>query len=147
MRHGNAEHNAQSDSARQLTRQGIAECEIMAQVLAPNKSLIRKIIASPYIRAQQSAQVMSDALGGLAIETSELITPDIPSAFAVRELEALVSDGALLVSHLPLVSSMVSLLVDGHSQASYPFVTASCAHLNGEYWSEGGLSLQQFFHP
>jgi len=146
MRHGCAEASAVSDSARQLTSQGVHECEAMAQQLAPYANLMRKIIASPYVRAQQSAKILSDALG-LVIETSDLITPDIPTTVSVQGLDGIVGEGVLLVSHLPLVSSMTSLLVQGHSQDSYPFVTASCAHLEGQYWSEGGFSLKQFFHP
>lgn len=146
MRHGCAEASAVSDSARQLTSQGEHECETMAQQLVPYANLIGNIIASPYVRAQQSAKIISDVLG-LAIVTSDLITPDIPTAVSVQGLDGVVGEGGLLVSHLPLVSSMTSLLVQGHSQDGYPFVTASCAHLEGQYWSEGGFSLKQFFHP
>lgn len=147
MRHGNAELKAASDSARQLTSRGRQECLAMAEQLTPCVNLVSKVIASPYVRAQQSAKIVADSLGGIALETNELITPDVPATMAVRALEAELEQGVIIVSHLPLVSSLVSLLVQGHAQENYPFVTAGCAHLVGEHWVEGGLSLKQFFYP
>lgn len=147
MRHGEAERSASSDSQRQLTDHGKKQCYDINRQLIEGKHKIDKIIVSPFLRAQQTAQIIAEQFSVTNIISSDAITPDIPCNVALSELAGEVVANTLLVSHLPLVDELVSLLVDGQRQQSYPFGTATCAVLHAEFWSIGNSSVEKFIQP
>lgn len=60
MRHGEAEHFADSDAARELTQRGRTESEAVARACAEQGfAQFDKVLVSPYIRAQQTWQEIS----------------------------------------------------------------------------------------
>ncbi len=76
MRHGEAEHFADSDAARQLTQRGRAESEAVARACKEQGwSQFDKVLVSPYIRAQQTWQEISSHFSAKSTETFEDITP------------------------------------------------------------------------
>ena len=136
LRHGEAEpYGQRPDSERALTAHGREEVLRSAAELMGRP--ITAIYASPYLRAQQTAEIVRTALGFAPdIRTVEWLTPDNrPQAVA----EQLVSvDHALLVSHNPLLGSLSGLLLHGHLQQPAAMSTASLAELEGE-WPLAGL--------
>lgn len=118
MRHGQAEATANSDAERALTDHGKNEAAIMGKWLASKSIVPSKIWVSPYLRAQQTYQALAEylplstqALAKLVI-TQPMITP-LGSASQVRdlidgELSLTPVDSLLIVSHMPLVSYLVS---------------------------------------
>ncbi len=116
MRHGEAEHFADSDAARQLTVKGREESEAVARAcIQQGCTQFDKVLVSPYIRAQQTWQEISAHFSATSIETSEEITPYGQSecvfdyANALIEVEKL--ESLLFVSHLPLVGYLTSEFV------------------------------------
>ena len=70
------------------------------------------IYASPYLRAQQTAQLVREALGfEPEIRTVEWLTPETDPDKVAEQLVS-VSD-VLLVSHNPLVGNLLSYLQHG----------------------------------
>ena len=61
LRHGEAEGHAPTDAERNLTEHGRAEVLRSAAHLIGQP--LGAIIASPYVRAQQTAQLVRDVLG------------------------------------------------------------------------------------
>ena len=61
LRHGEAQAHARTDAERNLTEQGRAEALRSAAHLIGQP--IDAIFASPYVRAQQTAQLVREALG------------------------------------------------------------------------------------
>ena len=122
LRHGEAEpYGTRPDSERALTPHGCEEVLRSAAELIGQP--ITAIYASPYLRAQQTAQLVREALGFEPdIRTVEWLTPDNrPQAVS----EQLVSvDYALLVSHNPLVGNLLGYLQHGHVQAPETVKTA-----------------------
>lgn len=111
MRHGEAELTAPSDFLRELTDNG------KIQVLAEAKSIsrpIKKIITSPYIRAQQTAKIMAETLGIDDIEVCDKITPNDSVAQAIKTLEPMMVSSTLIVCHMPIIAYLTSVLVYGH---------------------------------
>lgn len=128
LRHGQAEPSAINDAERRLTDAGRAEVADMAEQLAGHA--LEAIIASPYRRAQQTAELMREQLGfRRSIITVEWLTPDSDPFAVLDELADRVEGEVLLVSHQPLVGQLLSLLVDGHRQRHYPMPTAALACL------------------
>jgi phosphohistidine phosphatase len=145
LRHGEAEpYGSRPDSERALTPHGCEEVLRSAAQLIGQP--ITAIYASPYLRAQQTAQLVREALGFEPdIRTVEWLTPDNrPQAVS----EQLVSvDYALLVSHNPLVGNLLGYLQHGHVQEPETVKTASLAELEGDLPLAGAMKLNGIKHP
>lgn len=145
LRHGEAEpYGSKPDSERALTAHGREEALRSAAELIGQP--ISAIYASPYLRAQQTAQLVREALGYEPdIRTVEWLTPDNrPQAVA----EQLVSvDYALLVSHNPLVGNLLGYLQHGHVQQPEAVKTAGLAELEGDLPLAGAMKLNSIKHP
>ncbi|WP_201193212.1 phosphohistidine phosphatase SixA [Pseudomonas fluorescens] len=145
LRHGEAEpYGSRPDSERALTAHGREEVLRSAAELMGTP--ITAIYASPYLRAQQTAEIVRTALGFAPdIRTVEWLTPDNrPQAVA----EQLVSvDNALLVSHNPLVGNLLGYLQNGHVQDPETVKTAGLAELEGDLPLAGAMKLNGLKHP
>ncbi|MFZ3184925.1 MAG: phosphohistidine phosphatase SixA [Pseudomonas sp.] len=145
LRHGEAEPQARSDAARELTRHGRKEVLHSAAHLVGRP--LTAILASPYVRAQQTAQLVRETLGFAApIVTVPWLTPDGDLAEALRYLDAQGDQELLLVTHQPLVGELASLLLHGHRQEPVPMKTASLAELDGEFALAGSMWLTSLRH-
>ncbi|MBK5513352.1 phosphohistidine phosphatase SixA [Pseudomonas sp. TH15] len=145
LRHGEAEpYGSRPDSERALTAHGREEALRSAAELIGQP--ISAIYASPYLRAQQTAQLVREALGfEPEIRTVEWLTPDNrPQAVA----EQLVSvDYALLVSHNPLVGNLLSYLQHGAGYPPERVSTAGLAELESPELLIGSMTLNSLRHP
>lgn len=129
LRHGEAERETRSDPERTLTLHG-AECAQAAGVFL--SSLVAdslQICASPYVRAQQTAFAAAQALPHQRIATVDWLMPDTDIPIVLRALSKLSHYDTLLVSHQPLVSALLGVLISGDYRAGPPMNTASLAEL------------------
>lgn len=145
LRHGEAEPRANSDAERRLTAHG------REQVLRSAAHLLgqplQAIIASPYMRAQQTATLVHGALGfAEPVRTVPWLTPDSDVQQVIGEVGRLGLEHVLLVSHQPLVGSLVGLLEHGHGQQPAPLSTASLAELEGDWPLAGLMTLRGLRH-
>lgn len=62
LRHGDAEHSASSDSERSLTEKGQHQIKKIARVLQQSEEIPDLVLTSPYRRAKESAEILSDIL-------------------------------------------------------------------------------------
>jgi phosphohistidine phosphatase len=144
LRHGEAEAHAPSDAERNLTEHGRGEVLRSAAHLMGQP--ISAIIASPYVRAQQTAQLVRDALGFVPdIRTAPWLTPDGNPLRVLEKLDT--DDNVLLVSHQPLVGNLISFLQHGHQRQPEPMHTASLAELEGDFPLAGLMSLVGVKNP
>jgi phosphohistidine phosphatase len=144
LRHGEAEGHAPTDAERNLTEHGRAEVLRSAAHLIGQP--ITAIIASPYVRAQQTAQLVREALGfEPQVRTVPWLTPEGNPLEVLQKLET--DDTVLLVSHQPLVGSLISFLQHGHQRQPQPMYTASLAELEGDFPLAGLMSLVSVKNP
>lgn len=144
LRHGEAESHAPSDAQRNLTECGREEVLHSAAHLIGQP--ISAIIASPYVRAQQTAQLVREALGFVPeIRTVSWLTPDGNPLQVLEKLDT--DDNVLLVSHQPLVGNLISFLQHGHQRQPQPMHTASLAELEGDFPLAGLMSLNSVKNP
>ncbi|HEK1008081.1 TPA: phosphohistidine phosphatase SixA [Pseudomonas putida] len=146
LRHGEAEPRANTDAERRLTSHG------REQVLRSAGHLLgqplQAIIASPYVRAQQTAALVLDTLGfAEPVRTVPWLTPESSVQQALGEIERLGLEHVLLVSHQPLVGSLVGMLEHGHLQQPAPMSTASLAELEGDWPLAGLMTLRALNSP
>ncbi|MGV2989493.1 phosphohistidine phosphatase SixA [Vibrio sp. E150_011] len=125
MRHGEAVHYAASDEERALTPHGEA-CSLAVARACKQKgfSSFDMVLVSPYLRAQQTWDIISAEFNGKDVAVCDDITPygqaeDVAEFInALTKVESL--DSILLVSHLPLVGYLTAELVGGINAPMFP---------------------------
>jgi phosphohistidine phosphatase len=148
LRHGEAEPRKTTDAARALTAHGVEEALAAGKCLARFAGADLVVLASPYVRAQQTAAAVLRSVKAKApLITVDWCTPDDDPVKALEQL-ALRSEGELLlVSHMPLVSALTGLLVHGDLRAGPPMHTASLAELDVPQIAAGCAQLLSLRHP
>jgi phosphohistidine phosphatase len=145
LRHGQAATQARTDAERELTAKGREEVLRSAAHLMGQP--LQRIIASPYVRAQQTAELVRQAVGFTgSILTVPWLTPDSNPRRVLDELEAYNAEDVLLVSHQPLVGALIGLAVHGSVQHAQCMHTASLAHLEADLPLAGGMELVDVRH-
>lgn len=145
MRHGQAEANAPSDAQRALSSTGVKEATRMGQWLAKSQDGFDCIYVSPYVRAQQTAAQVIQALPyQVNSVTLSFITPEDNARIVQDYLDGVCTEQAfnkiLIVSHMPLVSYLVAQLTVDHAMPI--FQTASVAQINYDASNMQGDLLQ-----
>ncbi|WP_461536692.1 phosphohistidine phosphatase SixA [Spongorhabdus nitratireducens] len=137
MRHGEAEPMARGvkDADRKLTPYGLNQAVRTAQQLVALEQTPETIICSPYCRAQQTARECADILGIETLQLDDGFTPDASVTEAIEKLPE--TGNVLLVSHMPLVSYLTGLLIDGNPYVGPGYGTASAVVIELEYPAAG----------
>ena len=145
LRHGEAvPYGSCPDSERELTEHGRKEALSSAARLIGQP--LTAIYASPYLRAQQTAQIVREALGfEPEIRTVDWLKPESDPDKVADQLVSV--SNVLLVSHNPLVSNLLGYLQHGHVQAPETVHTATLAELEGEWPMAGLMKLNSLQHP
>lgn len=124
MRHGPSEDQAPTgrDFDRVLSPEGRERVRLVARELHHHGEVPKRVIASPLVRAVETAEIVTATLGiqGPIEEDADLV----PGGDAEAVVRALVSQGAedvLLVSHEPTTSHLAAQLLPGWVR---PFETA-----------------------
>lgn len=133
MRHGQASSEYSEDSQRKLIKQGCTEVSAMASWLSESRIEFGHILVSPYIRAQQTANLIKvQSSPSSLLTTVDLITPS-GDAKQVHDyidgyLQNITINDLLIVSHMPLVSYLVAELT--FDKVSPIFQTAGIAQID-----------------
>lgn len=145
LRHGEAEpHGSRPDPERALTAHGREEVLRSAAELIGRP--LTAIYASPYVRAQQTAQLVREVLGfEPELLTVDWLTPQTRPQTVLEHLRD--RDNVLLVSHNPLVGSLLGLAQHGHLQQPEQVHTAGLAELEGDLPLAGAMTLKGIKHP
>lgn len=113
IRHGEAEAHAATDGERALTKRGRADTRRVGRALARRGVHFGAIVASPLVRAVQTAEIVVAAIG-----TRERILVDralIPEAAPAGVRALLRGLGAVssvaLVAHEPILSGICAVLL------------------------------------
>jgi hypothetical protein len=144
MRHGEAGRHAQDDQ-RELTDVGRQQVARVAAQLAESDSRPELIWCSPLVRARQTAAIVAEILN-CPVEEKRFITPDDDPAHCLGALSVTTASPLLLVSHMPLVGVLTSLLTDGHRRGA-AFVTAQAVLLDMPVVGPGCADLKTRFCP
>lgn len=145
LRHGDAHPVAASDQARELTPQGEAQTKQVAKVADALGINTDVIFASPYIRAQQTAALVSNAFGVTSISDCDLITPEGKPQTVIDWLARVNQESILLVTHQPFAGSFIATLVNGNGRYDSsipPMMTSSLAYLTMDVCASGCANLQ-----
>ena len=109
---------------------------------------LQAVLVSPYVRAQQTADLLCEALGFTGQrQTVTWLTPESDVQQVIGEIERLGLEHVLLVSHQPLVGTLVGALEHGHLQQPAAMSTASLAELEGDWPLAGLMTLRALNSP
>ena len=125
LRHGEAGASEQGDRYRALTARGKVDiCHVINSRL-DELSSIKEVWVSPYVRAQETADIVTSLLPDRKRVVYEELTPDGSPDALISALENCDDDSAvLLVSHQPLVGRFADLIC-GTPRGYHAFDTAS----------------------
>lgn len=89
------------------------------------------ILSSPYVRAKQTAQIVSEGLGGEVTLTNFLVPAADPREL-ISEINNEKPQRVLLVGHEPDLSRLISLLISGSADAGIELKKGSLCKLTSE---------------
>lgn len=144
MRHGEAGWHS-LDQERTLTEAGRSQAAECAAQIAASPWRPEQIWSSPYVRARQTAAIVSEILN-CPVEEKAFITPDDDPGLLFDALLENQFSPLMLISHMPLVGSLATLLVDGHRRG-IPFMTAQAVVLDMPVIGPGCADLKTQFLP
>jgi len=117
VRHAEAERpEGVRDRDRCLTAQGRSSFAALARSLSP-RAPIRRILASPFARARETASLLA-AASGAPVEEEELLASGRSGGAALLGLARRAGDGTALVGHSPEIAEAIALV--GGSQRPVP---------------------------
>ncbi|WP_085578166.1 MULTISPECIES: phosphohistidine phosphatase SixA [unclassified Pseudomonas] len=145
LRHGEAEpYGSRADSERELTAHG--RKEVLSSAARLMGQPLTAIYASPYLRAQQTAQLVREALGfEPEIRTVDWLMPETDPDKVAEQLVSV--SNVLLVSHNPLVGHLLSYLQHGAGYPPEKVSTAGLAELEHSELLIGSMTLNSLKHP
>jgi phosphohistidine phosphatase len=128
VRHGIAVNIGQqgvyTDAERMLSDEGRVRTASAARGLAAHGYEADRIVASPLVRAVQTAEYFKEALeGGVSMEVCEVLYPgsDPLETLGWLHEEAQENERILLVGHMPHMSELAACLLGGKQFVSIPF--------------------------
>lgn len=148
VRHGEAEPYQAKDALRALTDKGKQDITALAAKLKAWQVKPERILVSPYRRTQQTlALLQAGNAWSATAELCEYITPEA----SINDCLSVFDDGqdTLMVSHQPLVSLLLGVLIDGHQRYAYDYPmqpgSVACLHLSALI--PGAASLEYLYSP
>lgn len=133
IRHAIAEEQspAGEDSQRALTDKGAKKMRQIAKGLRTLGVDFDIILSSPYLRAQQTAEILGDVFKMKKdVAQSENLTPMGDPDFLLAEInEKYTVDSLAIVGHEPYLSNLVSLLTAGGSPVEMTFKKGGVCYL------------------
>jgi phosphohistidine phosphatase len=146
MRHGEAGWHT-IDQQRELTEMGRRDVATVAGQIAESSFRPKEIWCSPFTRARQTAAIIAEALN-CPVEEKHFITPDDDPGQCLDTLLDLDTHASplMLISHMPFVGALSTLLVDGHRRG-IPFMTSQAVLLDMPVVGPGCADLKTQFLP
>ena len=155
VRHGDAAFSI-PDATRELTSRGKEEVHNAFLIYRNfrHRSVLRdndanggmgcsasfSFIVSPFFRAQQTAALITKVMEAIGLQpsvaTSSFLEPEADPKDVVALIEKAKTLGVTelwLVAHNPLLSTLLSLLVDGEYRSQSPLATAEIVELGIEW--------------
>ena len=121
-----------SDSKRPLTEEGKKKMERIAKAMQNMKLSLDLILSSPYIRAQQTAEIVAKRLEVQdKVELNEHLACGGDQRLLMEGLSRIGdSKNVLLVGHEPDLSTLISYLISGSERAFIEMKKGGLAKLN-----------------
>jgi len=127
FRHGIAEDSL-PDHSRPLTEEGRRKTRAAAEGLKQMEIVFDRILTSPWLRASQTATILSEVLMGPAVEEMPELAGDHTATEFLGALQNCEGRSFLLVGHQPLLGDAVALILGAAGRCEIDFKkSGACA--------------------
>lgn len=151
MRHGKAldvgEHGVHRDSERPLSDKGAEIVREVALGLAVLGTTPDLVVTSPLLRTRQTAEIVAEVLGGVAVTLSPLLAPSGHVPDIVEWLHKNGGKSLFLVGHMPDLAELTSLLLCNHVHGGIDFKKAGVCCLSFLGRPSPGTGCLDWFLP
>jgi len=143
LQHGDAEPE-EIDPARPLSEQGRRDIRLLAMHMHNVDLQLGRILHSGKLRAEQSALLIAESIPpGIEPEQTEGLKPNDDPAVIAGALQPS-RENVLIVSHMPLVSRLCSMLLTGTTDTAFASVPGTLFCLE---YSDGKWRLAYMLRP
>lgn len=112
LRHADAEPDAARDFDRKLTPKGLEQAEKAGKFLVRYGLIPSVILASPVVRARQTAKIVAQRLGDAELVEAPWLACGMTSESCLRELASYKQqESVMLVGHEPDFSETIAALI------------------------------------
>lgn len=125
LRHGDALSHAADDASRPLSPLGERQAAVAGRTLVRLNLRPRLVLASPLLRARQTAAIVMGELGVDGLLVTEYLSPTTDPRQLLEELNGRARTSVLCVGHLPSLQIAASLLVSGTRDAALGLATGT----------------------
>lgn len=136
LRHGEAEPYVATDQSRPLTERGRDDVRRVIKSVQEELRGMAVVLASPYLRAQQTADIACESIVPLQRESRAELVPETALTDFFNMLQQRDERNVLLVSHQPLVGRVVEQMC-GNFAAEYAMSTANLVRIDCDYPAPG----------
>jgi phosphohistidine phosphatase len=152
VRHGIADERppdgAGGDAKRPLSARGVARTRAAARGFAVCCGPVDRIVASPLVRAGQTARIMARTLRLRAgVETAAELLPEADPAATLAWLGTRREEALMLVGHMPHLEALAALLLAGRIGARLRFRKAGVCALETAAGAAAGSATLVAFLP
>ncbi len=149
MRHGEAQPQLHDDFNRQLTSHGFLEAQKAGAWLKQAINQVDYALVSPFIRAQQTFQMVSGVVDVVDHETYRDIVPSGSASMVHDYVDVLLRENPeienlLIVAHMPIVTYLLDNFCQRFEARLFP--TAAIAQLSYDV-EVGKAEIEAFFCP
>ena len=143
LRHADADTYAANDDDRILSEKGVAQAQRVASFCRERALIPRLVLASPLIRARQTAEYFISAFPGLVIQVCPFLASGMTADSALRELRPYASaESVMIVGHEPDFSELAARLVGMTESRRFRVRKASLTLLNVSEFAPRGATLE-----
>lgn len=150
VRHGKATQKRQGrpDSWRHLTLKGRSQTKKLAEQLKKNKIKPALIMASPFVRAIQTAEILAHAIfPNKEIQIDHMLQPDSDVKLYIKSLKQFKNKKSLMiVGHEPFLSTLITSLLN-LSTTMIELKKSSCVVLKLKYSPKRKTDFVCYFTP
>lgn len=146
IRHGACEGMEVPDTDRQLTPEGLADIEKIAQRIIAVSEPPKHLLSSPFKRAVQTATCFQTGWN-VSIECHDWLLPSTAPSQVIAQLQAYAGDDCALVGHLPNLGLLLGSLVWGTPAKEVVIPRGGAAHLVLETVEPGTAKLRWLLTP
>lgn len=135
------------DSERPLTKDGIAKFEQAAVGLASVAASVDLVLASPFRRAWQTAEILENvAAWPVPVECVEL-QPESNPAMVIERCNQEHAAVIALVGHEPLLGELAATLLAGAGALAQPLKKGGAVCFRGDEVAEGDMTVRWWLPP
>lgn len=149
LRHGSAVPNAPRDRDRALNAAGREELNRVLSQCRETLAGVEQIFVSPYLRTQQTLEVAAAYLPARVCQSAQTVdwlTPNGNPQKVLQVLQDLMVESVLLITHQPLVGTLLNDLC-AFEPGQYRMGTAALAAVEADPVARGLGNLSWLKHP